>query len=113
MRSIKMSKKRAFTILLEIVLVIVIALVWHIKSSENKKDSDVSGEIEIHIIDVGQGDSALIKTKDGNILIDAGTGKYEDELIAYLEAEEITAFKYCIRMKTTSAARISSSRILK
>ncbi len=39
---------------------------------------------EIHIIDVGQGDSALIRTDDFNLLIDAGTGKYEEKLVAYL-----------------------------
>ena len=40
---------------------------------------------EIHIIDIGQGDSTLVTTGDFNLLIDAGTGKHEERLVAYLK----------------------------
>ena len=52
--------------------------------------------IELHMIDIGQGDSILIRTSGGNILIDAGPGKSEDELKAYLASLSITEFEYAI-----------------
>ena len=41
-------------------------------------------EIELHIIDVGQGDCALIRSVYGNILIDAGISEKEYELREHL-----------------------------
>ena len=51
--------------------------------------SDASGEAEVHFIDVGQGDSSLIRLPedDGgyiNILIDSGEKSYGDEVENYL-----------------------------
>ncbi len=56
----------------------------------------VDGEAVFHFIDVGQGDSALICTADGNVLIDAGTGASEKDLKAYLEAQGIEEIEYAI-----------------
>lgn len=57
----------------------------------------VTGEtVSIHIIDVGQGDSILIRTPEGDMLIDAGTNSSEDELKAYLDAQGVTAFKWAV-----------------
>ena len=39
-----------------------------------------NAEIELHIIDIGQGDCALIRSSYGNILIDAGTDDNESYL---------------------------------
>ncbi len=54
------------------------------------------GELEVHIIDVGQGDSALIRSTDGVILIDAGTLESEADLKAYLDACKIKTIDYFI-----------------
>ena len=43
------------------------------------------GEVHFYFLDVGQGDAALIRTSDGDILIDSGTNASEDHLAAYLE----------------------------
>ena len=43
------------------------------------------GTVEYHFIDVGQGDATLIRTPEGDILIDAGENSAEDELKAYLD----------------------------
>lgn len=56
----------------------------------------VEGTVELHFIDVGQADAALIKTTDGNIVIDTGTEEMSDELLAYLEKEGVEAVKYMI-----------------
>lgn len=55
------------------------------QSSNAVNTSNKSNELKVHYIDVGQGDSILVQTKDKNILIDAGTRKNSDNLISYLK----------------------------
>lgn len=52
--------------------------------------SQVEGDLKIHFIDVGQGDSTLIQTKEKNVLIDAGERGSEDTVIAYLEGQGVS-----------------------
>ena len=52
------------------------------------------GEIELHIIDIGQGDCALIRSAYGNILIDAGTDDKEFELKEHLDRCGIEKIDY-------------------
>ncbi len=54
------------------------------------------GEVQIHVIDVGQADSILIRNSGGNILIDSGTNDSEANLRAYLDACKITKIDYFI-----------------
>ena len=54
------------------------------------------GTVELHFIDVGQADAALIKTPDGNVMIDTGLENTSDELLAYLDAQGVDSVKYMI-----------------
>lgn len=54
------------------------------------------GECEIHMIDVGQGDSVLIRTNEGNVLVDAGTADAEDDLRDYLISQGVRDFDYVV-----------------
>ncbi len=56
------------------------------------------GTVEIHMIDVGQGDSILIMAPEGNILVDAGDNKAENEhkLKTYLDGLGIETIDYFI-----------------
>lgn len=54
------------------------------------------GELEVHIIDVGQGDSILVRSKDGVILIDSGPNSAEEDLRTHLNACGIKAIDYFI-----------------
>ncbi|MBQ8248363.1 MAG: MBL fold metallo-hydrolase [Clostridia bacterium] len=66
------------------------------------------GEVQIHVIDVDQADSILIRSRDGNILIDTGTNDSEAALKAHLDACKIKKIDYliCTHPHTiTSAAR--------
>ena len=56
------------------------------RDTGNRPSTAPDGILEVHIIDVGQGDSILVRTDDGVLLIDAGTNSSEDELRAYLDA---------------------------
>lgn len=55
-----------------------------------------SEDLEVHYIDVGQGDSILIKGKEKNMLIDAGSNSYSDYLIEYIESQNISSLDYVV-----------------
>ena len=50
----------------------------------------VEGELSVHMIDVGQGDSILIRTDDGHaMLVDAGERDQGETVVSYLAAQGI------------------------
>lgn len=57
-----------------------------------KSNTDINLDknfIEVHFIDVGQGDCTLIKGNKVNIVIDSGSNIYKDKVICYLKKENI------------------------
>jgi beta-lactamase superfamily II metal-dependent hydrolase len=58
----------------------------------------VEGQMQVHVIDVGQGDAILLTTPDGNMLIDAGDNieKYEQALKNYLNTLNIKTLDYFV-----------------
>ena len=56
------------------------------------------GTLEIHMIDVGQGDCILVRAPQGNMLIDAGENKsdVENAIKTYLDELGVTEFEYVI-----------------
>lgn len=48
------------------------------------------GTLEVHYIDVGQGDAALLLTDDGAVLVDSGTGESGEKVAAYVAARTHT-----------------------
>ncbi len=50
----------------------------------------------MHVIDVGQGDSILIRSGDKTMLIDAGENSAKTDLERYLNSQEITKFDYVV-----------------
>lgn len=66
------------------------------ESSKSVNTSSESNELKVHYVDVGQGDSILVQTKDKNILIDAGTRKNSNNLISYLKKQNIKKLDYVI-----------------
>ena len=86
-----------------VVLVITAAIIGYLYSGGylsgllgRDNPMPVEGEAEFHFIDVGQGDAALIRTSEGNVLIDAGTNASEEELVAYLKSEGVTELAYAV-----------------
>lgn len=54
-------------------------------------------EFQVHYIDVGQGDSTLIKFPDGKtMLIDAGEEEYGEDVVTYLQKEKVTKLDYFV-----------------
>ncbi len=53
--------------------------------------SPQSSTLSVHYLDIGQGDSMLIRDGDKTMLIDAGTAQSEEKILAYLQERGITA----------------------
>lgn len=66
------------------------------QGASGKKTSAKSGRLEVHFIDVGQGDSALIKTGSHAMLIDAGDNSKGTAVQLYLKKQGITSLDYVI-----------------
>jgi len=79
-----------------IVLLIAIGLIFKLTdSNDSNKSTDQTftgkaSDVLVHIIDIGQGDSILIQSKKENILIDAGNKGAGDEVVAYLQKNNVT-----------------------
>lgn len=66
-------------------------------STEEARKVTQGNELSISFIDVGQGDSAIVKTPGDNyIIIDAGSKDNKEKLYAYIEEKGITKFKVAI-----------------
>lgn len=72
-------------------------LLFTITISPAKIAKATAGTMEAHIIDVGQGDSILIKLPDGkNMLIDGGPGTAESTVISYIQGQGISTLDYVV-----------------
>lgn len=94
-----LKKKKNFV---KLILGTLIALtVVYVESKENIENSPKPNEpkivqtfdgetnLEIHMIDVGQGDSILVKHKDFEMLIDAGTNSSGKDVVKYLQKLDV------------------------
>lgn len=58
-------------------------------SGQPEIGSDLSGDLVVHFLDVGQGDSILIEFRDKTMLIDASERGMADRIIAYLGDQNV------------------------
>ena len=66
------------------------------RKQQNNEVTNVDGNLIIDYIDVGQGDSILIRQGEHAMLIDGGTTECKEELLEYLKSKNITKFDYII-----------------
>lgn len=64
--------------------------------SENVGKQSVSGTLQVHFIDVGQGDSILLMQGEHSMLIDAGDNSCGTRVQSYLQANDISILDYVI-----------------
>ncbi len=64
--------------------------------SSNNAETKVDGNLVVDFIDVGQGDSILIRQGDHAMLIDGGTSECKDDLLSFLKSEGIEKFDYIV-----------------
>lgn len=75
--------------------VILNSVLKEIKSANNE-DEENQTDLAAHFIDVGQGDSILIKEKEKTILIDAGERWEGENVVNYLKEENVNKIDYLI-----------------
>lgn len=84
------------------VLLLLAALAIFINQYRPPQDAETSGGnlhsniVEVHFIDVGQGDSILIEADDSAMLIDAGENNKGSVVVDYLKSQEIKELYYVI-----------------
>ena len=89
----KLIKKLQNSLLIILVLLSILLL----KSLLNTKQSIPNPrEINVHFIDVGQGDAILVQVNSKNLLIDSGPRDEKEKLIKYLNSVYIPQFDYII-----------------
>jgi len=63
---------------------------------EEEANAKVEGELKVHFLDVGQGDSALIVAGNNAMLIDAGDRGYGSGIVSYLKNQGVKKLDYLI-----------------
>ncbi len=81
-----------------IVLAIIVAIVWAVENVDFRKDKEPAENptTEVHFVDVGQGDGALVISGDEAMVIDTGERDETDKFLEYLREQGVTELKYLI-----------------
>lgn len=66
------------------------------KKAETQEKAASHGELEVHFIDVGQGDATLIRQGEHAMLIDAGDNSKGTAVQSYLQSQKIEKLDYVI-----------------
>lgn len=96
-----MAKRRGGGIvstLIAILLIVGFLTYKHLFIKEDVRESVPveDGTLTVYIFDVGQADCTLIRSEEGDILIDAGHFKTEDEIVGMLSEVGVTELEYLI-----------------
>lgn len=83
----RISRSVVFTLLLAAAVFAAAAGNWY--RTQYGAGRPIDGQLEIHVIDVGQGDSILLRSGDQTMLVDTGLRESGDEVSAYLQAQGI------------------------
>lgn len=83
-------------------LIILAAIIWvllepYILPEPTQNPIPNSDELlEVHFIDVGQGDAILIQSKDAAMLVDAGENSMGEVVVDYLQSQGVESLDYVI-----------------
>lgn len=97
----KTNKNSIIIRLITVILLIGIALLVNRLSKQDDNVQSTAGEpvtdfIEVHFIDVGQGDAILVEAGGASMLIDAGENNMGMKVVDYLKSQEIDELDYVI-----------------
>lgn len=97
-RKRKPNKKLIYSI--AVFIVVIIAAIAALASSESEpeipENPDNASSLQVHYIDVGQGDCSLVVCDGQTLLIDAGENGHETDVINYLRSLGIEKLDYII-----------------
>lgn len=97
-RKRKSNKKLIYTI--ASLIVVIVAAIAALASSESEPETpevpESTSSMQVHYIDVGQGDCSLVVCDGQTLLIDAGENGHETDVINYLRSLGIEKLDYII-----------------
>jgi competence protein ComEC len=82
--------------LLALTLMVTLLMGGCFTAPAGNSHSPEPGQLEVHFIDVGQGDSILIKNGEKTMLIDSGTKNNSKRLRKYLDEQGVEKFDYLV-----------------
>lgn len=89
--------KKTFKLLLSLLIIFTMTTLASCSTSNtSKKSTNTDSDMLVHYINVGQGDAELIQVNGLNMLIDAGPGTNQKDLISYLDKLKIKKLDYVI-----------------
>lgn len=95
-----MKKKKIVIYLFVLAALAGLAVIWILAGKEktkyDRRETTEKGMLEVHFMDVGQGDSILVRSEEENMLIDAGTNEDEEIVVSYLKKLGIEHLDYVI-----------------
>lgn len=94
---IKNTKKKILKTFISIAMIIIVTIFGKFTATDEKnREIETSSDLEVHFIDVGQGDSTLLKCNDKVALIDGGENYASSKVVSYIEKLGIKKIDYII-----------------
>lgn len=78
------------------IIAVIAGVIWGVSDKKSDISETVKSKLQVHYIDVGQGDSILIESGEDTLLIDCGEIGKDDIVKAYLEKQGITQIDYVV-----------------
>ncbi|MBQ7013033.1 MAG: MBL fold metallo-hydrolase [Oscillospiraceae bacterium] len=100
-RQLPKKKKTKNVVLYCIVVTILFAVAcisgrYAMQHPDSLKSALADTELQVHVIDVGQGDSILVIADGEAMLIDAAESGAADAIVTYLEKQGVTKLRYAV-----------------
>lgn len=99
-RKVKKVKLTKGKVILLLLVAIVAAVVLYLSGVliPDKAPKEVSGELQVHFLDVGQGDCILVMSEGEYMLVDTGDrdDTYNQKIVNYLKEYRITTIDYLV-----------------
>lgn len=95
-QSKKKKQQQGVSSLILIILILIAGFVYFRFFNEKERFPIAEGDIAVHFIDVGQGDSIFIESGGETMLIDCGESSETDKVISYLEELNVEKLDYVI-----------------
>lgn len=104
--AVKTARRSPLIALIAVIAVLAAFAVWYFAGCNPGESGTattappkiVSGTVEVHMIDVGQGDAILVRTDAGDMLIDTGdrTSDSKNNLQKYLSDHNVTELEWLV-----------------
>lgn len=95
-QSTEKPQKKGIIWIIGCIIAVISGIIFGINGNESEHTELKSAELQVHYIDVGQGDCILLENGDDTLLIDCGEIGKQDIVKAYLDKLSITQLDYVI-----------------